>query len=299
MTDLRPKVRLPDGRLEEGGGAQGPGPHPPACEPIQADQQLAATSIRYSICTLVTRKAQYEEMAASFRSKGFTGPDCEFLYLDNSQTNRFDAYAGCNLFLGVARGEYIIICHQDVLLVDDGRDRLDEIIAEMERRAPDWGVLGSGGAISLWRLAVRISDPHGENQNLGGLPARVQSLDEAFILVRRRANLAVSADLSGFHFYGADICILANLLGWTCWVVDFHLRHASAGRRDRSFESLRIALVKKYRRRWRARWITTPSATLYLSANPILSRLFNGGTATRITGHLSSKARARQRARGE
>jgi len=47
-------------------------------------------------------------------------------------------------------------------------------------------------------LAIRISDPYGENQSSSS--GACHALDENFIVVRRQANLSLSHDLSGFHF---------------------------------------------------------------------------------------------------
>src|SRR5262249_7681880 len=91
---------------------------------IRADCRWQEERVRYSICTLVTRPDLYAEMIQSFRSYGFDEPDCEFLYLDNTRGNSFDAYSGNNMFLNVARGQFIILCHQDILLID-GRANLD------------------------------------------------------------------------------------------------------------------------------------------------------------------------------
>ncbi len=73
-------------------------------------------------------------MLASFDNKGFHDPDCEFIYVNNSEENNYDAYSGYNLFLNIASGEFVILCHQDILLIDDGREKLDKIIAELDSR---------------------------------------------------------------------------------------------------------------------------------------------------------------------
>ncbi len=78
--------------------------------------EIRLSEIRYSICTFMTRHSQYNEMVESFVSHGFSYDDCEYLYIDNSQTNRIDAFAGINKFLTIARGIYIVFCHQDLLL---------------------------------------------------------------------------------------------------------------------------------------------------------------------------------------
>jgi hypothetical protein len=257
--------------------------------PIRADERFRNECIRYSICTIVTRPNEYKAMIASFRLRGFREPDCEFLYLDNSQGNAFDSYAGYNLFLNVTHGAYIILCHQDILLMENGRAELDSIIESLTKRDPNWAAFGNAGAKYSGRIALRISDPHGEDQSTGDFPVQVQSLDENFIVVRRSANLALSHDLEGFHFYGADICIIADILGWNCYVVDFHLRHKSHGSKDDSFFSIRERLIRKYRRALRSRWIGTTASAFFVSGVPILSRFLSGSFPTKIARFVGRK----------
>ena len=71
----------------------------------------------YSVCTLVTDHDQYARMKRSMVEAGFGEEDCEYLYIDNSESNRHDAYSGIRRFLDLARGSYVILCHQDVLLL--------------------------------------------------------------------------------------------------------------------------------------------------------------------------------------
>lgn len=116
---------------------------------------------RFSICTLVTRPSEYAEMVESFVGFGFTPADCEFLYLDNSESNRFDAYRGYNLFLSEARGDFIILCHQDILLLEDGRAELEQRLEELTAHDPTWALCGNAGGVSFARLALHISDRFG------------------------------------------------------------------------------------------------------------------------------------------
>lgn len=254
---------------------------PPFAE--AAETRLADGGVRYSICTLVTRAADYQRMARSFQAGGFAAPDCEYLYLDNSSGNRFDAFAGCNLFLAAARGDYVILCHQDVELLEDGRARLDEALDELSRRDPAWGLAGNAGGVRPGRLALRISDPHGENTAVGGpFPVRAASLDENFIVVRRRANLGLSRDLAGFHLYGTDLCLVADMLGWRAYVVDFHLRHHSPGTAGRDFLEMRGRLIEKFRAAWRPRWIATTCTLCFLSGSRLLNTLANSAIGRKI-----------------
>jgi hypothetical protein len=228
---------------------------------------------RFSICTLVTRPGEYAEMVESFVSHGFTPADCEYLYIDNSESNRFDAFRGYNLFLSEAQGHFIILCHQDILLLEDGRAELEQRLDELTPHDPEWALCGNAGGISFARLAVRVSDRFAENQSFGTFPARAMALDENFIVVRRESNLALSQDLSGFHFYGADLCIVADFLGRSAWVIDFHLHHKGLAKRDANFYRQRKDAARKYQRVLRSRWMVTPSTYFFLSGSRTRSRL--------------------------
>ena len=147
----------------------------------------------YSICTLVTRTHEYKEMCDSFVAHGFTLHDTEYLYIDNSSGNRIDAYKAYNMFLLEAKSPYIILCHQDVLLLQDGRDRLDQVIAELDAIDAHWGLCGNSGPRADGKLATRITDVYSADRSLHGpFPTRVLNLDENFIVARRSANLALS-----------------------------------------------------------------------------------------------------------
>jgi len=237
--------------------------------------QVNLPSFSYTICTLVTNHAEYESLVSSFSAGGFSFGDCEYLYADNSTSNSYDAYSGYNQFLLASMGEYIILCHQDILLLEDSRRQLDRIISEMNVLDPHWAVLGNAGGLANGDLRIRISDPNGENRNCGPFPALVQSVDENFIVVRRSANLALSHDLSGFHFYGTDLCLIATTLGYTSYVVDFHLRHHSGGTKDLVFLANRRDIATKYANILHPRWVRTTCTHFYLSGNRWLSHLLN------------------------
>jgi hypothetical protein len=219
---------------------------------------------RYSICTLVTKPGEYEGMVDSFLRGGFVPDLCEYMFIDNSKGNKADAYKAYNAFLGGACGEYIILCHQDVVLLKDGIQKLNECIQEMDRIDPSWAVLGNAGGVKTNRLAIRITHPSGE-LNTHHFPVKVQSLDENFILVKNSANLCVSHDLYGFHMYGADICQMARFVGLTCWVVDFNLLHNGPGKVDGSFYDVMIRMEAKRRKFCAEGFVQTTCALLSFS----------------------------------
>jgi hypothetical protein len=211
--------------------------------------QPAPAAPAFSVCTLVTDPAQHAAMRASFEAHGFTPDRAEFLHLDNSAGNGWDAYRGLARLLGMARGRHVILCHQDIRLIGDGADVLEGQLAALEARDPDWAVAGNAGVTEEGELTLHISDPHGEDQRRGTLPARVASLDENFLVVKGASGLRPSAALEGFHLYGTDLCLQARVAGRTAWAIDFHLRHLSGGRVDAGF----LAQQDRFERHWGAR----------------------------------------------
>jgi hypothetical protein len=121
--------------------------------------------LRFSFGTLVTDHIQYAAMRASFEARGFRGDDCEYLIVDNSAGNVADAYAGCRDLLNRAKGTFVILCHQDVVAIDD-RARLEACLAELDAIDPTWAVAGNAGG-TVDRLFIRISDRSGSDQNAG------------------------------------------------------------------------------------------------------------------------------------
>lgn len=82
-------------------------------------------------------------------------------------------------------------------------------------------------------------------------------------MLRRESPIGVSADIGGFHLYGADLCMQAQLAGRGAWVVDFHLRHLSGGRADQRFYDVQERLQEKYAGLFSRRWqIRTTCTTL-------------------------------------
>lgn len=223
----------------------------------------------YTIGTLVNDLAQYEAMRASFAAGGFTAPECEFIAIDNTGEVQTSAYAGLNHVLAQARGTYVILCHQDVRLIADGRSTMDERLASLEASDPGWALAGNAGGVQPGRLAMRITDPHGRDRHVGRLPARVASLDENFIVVKRAARIGFSRDLDGFHLYGADICLNADAMGWRAYVIDFHLEHLSPGNRSAAFYAAEKAFCAKWSRALRPRWVQTTCTLLRLSGSEI------------------------------
>lgn len=202
----------------------------------------------FHICTLSNRPEQYRQMKDSFLAAGFDETRCTYTLLDNSSGNRHEPYSAFNQIKARCTARYLIFCHQDVLLSEgDGYEKLLQVITEIEARDPRWGLLGNAGINRSYRYTVRITDPHWTaGARTPDLPQRVTTLDENFLVINPRADVNCSPDLSGFHFYGPDLCLNARKNGHAAYVVDFHLRHLSSGKLDASFWAMR----DQFQSRW-------------------------------------------------
>lgn len=236
--------------------------------------QLPKSKIRYSICTMVSNLEEYSSMIDSFREAGFNEDLCEFIYIDNSKQNKFEAYEGLNKFISAANGEYILLCHQDIELRFDKIEVLEKRIEELNALDKNWGILSNAGGYNLKKVYKKISHPH-DSLDIGPFPQKVKSVDENFILIKKSANLSLSRDLKGFHLYGTDICIHANIMGYNAWVIDFHIFHKSTGKVDSSFYNARRALIHKYSRVFKSRYIRTTCTILFISGSNTLSTVMN------------------------
>lgn len=212
--------------------------------------------IRYSFCSLVTNPGQYADMVGSFRTRGFDGPDVEFLYADNTGGNGHDGYAGLGTMIHKARGRYVILIHQDILAIDD-RAQLDTVLGDLTARDPDWAVAGNAGATARGKVARRMTSYMGYDDRMGDLPAKVETLDEDMLILRREANLAPSRDLEGFHLYGTDLVQQAVFRGWSAYVIDFHVEHLGLSEIDDAFITAIDAFRDKYRRATRPKLLST------------------------------------------
>lgn len=232
-------------------------------------------SKRFSFCTLVTRYDEYLEMVESAKQAGFSGADVEFLYFDNKQSNQYDGYSGINKAIRVARGKYLIFCHQDILFNFDSRAVLEQRIRELEVLDAHWAVAGNAGKNKFGQVKIRISDAGYSDLHKGDLPAEVMSVDENFIIINRTQNISCTAAMSGFHIYGTDLCQNARDLGLKSYVINFHLYHKSPGRVDQSYFALQNKYIKLQKQRKQSQIIWAMCSSFYISNSALLNLLIN------------------------
>ncbi|MEO8530698.1 MAG: hypothetical protein ABI459_05710, partial [Deltaproteobacteria bacterium] len=109
-----------------------------------------AHKVTFSVCSLVASQEKYDRLLGSFRARGFTESNSEFLAADNRASNDFDGYSWMRRLYPECRGEYIIFCHDDVELVDDGYAEILTVLEDLNEADPNWLLAGNAGARVGW-----------------------------------------------------------------------------------------------------------------------------------------------------
>ncbi len=225
----------------------------------------------FSICTIVTNNDDYQLMKESFVQQGFD-EGCEYLVADNIAVNKFNAFQAIRRFIKEAQGEYIVIVHQDVRC-HDNIVKLKNILGKLQQKDHKWAVCGNAGASGYKQLYYHL-DNNGDIKTSNNLPARVYSLDENLLIIKNSAGLTISSDLEDFHLYGTDLCIIADFLGYSCYVVDFMVTHLSEGNLVQLDKHV-PAFIEAYSHKLRERFVQTTCTKFYLGGNKITNNVVN------------------------
>ncbi len=237
--------------------------------PIQKDATYH--TLDFSICTIVNDMEEYEVMKNTFVEKGFTD-SCEYIIADNCNGNQFDAYQAISHFLKIAKGEYLIVVHQDVRLIDD-RSKLNFCLTDLQEKDSNWAICGNASVIGYYEPILHIThETHADFAE--GLPKKVKSLDENLLIIKASSNITISANLRGFHLYGTDLCILANMLGYNSYVIEFMVLHLSKGNVT-SLKQQQHEFVEKYGEKMKIGYIRTTCTQLFLSNSGFKNKILN------------------------
>ncbi len=226
----------------------------------------------FSICTLITNWDEYGLMKSSFEEKGFTN-QCEYLIADNTKGNTYDAYEAINNFFALSKAKYTILVHQDVRCIDSF-ETLTTLIAELDIKDKGWAVCGNAGGVYPKKLFFYLEDGGMDKKTTEELPQQVFSLDENFLLVKNSAGLSVSYDLSGFHLYGTDICLIANFLGYHCYVIKFYVRHLSNGNYQ-NLDKDQVNFLKAYSKKFPNKIVRTSCLKFYMGNSAGKNKWYN------------------------
>ena len=136
-----------------------------------------------------------------------------------------------------------------------------------------------------------VTDPHGGPSN-HRLPAKVDSLDESFLVIRCGTGVSCSAELSGFHFYGGHLCLSAHFLGRSAYVIDFHVHHLSAGATPHTYVEARELFVTRWNREFHLRYFRSSTNVHFFSRWRALRSTLGAPRVCRVLKNHAAVARA-------
>lgn len=126
------------------------------------------------------------------------------------------------------KNDLLIFLHQDMYLPSGWLSRVEFCIANLERKDPNWGVVGCWGAAPGGELTGHI---YSTGLNVLGTrfdePKEAQTLDEIVLVVRKSVGLRFDEELPHFHFYGTDLCLTARARGMRSYVMSAFCIHNS------------------------------------------------------------------------
>jgi hypothetical protein len=205
--------------------------------------------MKISIITAVNDMEAYEKnVAASI------DPD-ELITIEDADS----AAQALNAGIEQASNDLCVLCHQDVIFPPGWEQGMVKAVEELLFM----GVCGVWGVTLGGDLAGNVIEPRG-HWATEGLPAKVQSVDELLMIVRKSSGLRFDEDLGGWHLYGADICLQAIEQGMTNYAIDAPVEHLSTGKLDEAFYLCQYDLKKKWKGRSKITNFKTPNTEITL-----------------------------------
>jgi len=233
-----------------------------------------------SAVTLVNSDALYAQFKQSL---SIQDPRSSIEYIPvRADSMGWNAATALNNGIGQAHGDWVMLAHQDVIFPVSWYERVTDILHGLSRETAIVGLVGirpNGG------FAGHVRDPHGHLRWLP-LPAKVMSIDEHVIFLRRSSAIRFDPENPGFHCYGTDICYAAEEGGLESIVIDAPVVHLSGGRTDDSYDTAAAWLLGKWGRH--ARNVIPTCARMIYSAGlgnlPYLLRIRHNWQACQRPG---------------
>jgi len=196
--------------------------------------------VDFSFITLVRDTQKYNQFLTSL-SQQMGANSYEVIPIPNYFNQINSAFRGLNIGQDISNGKYLIFCHDDIILSNNWIERLKYHIRNLENNSIQWGVLGPAGiTIGSEQGAYFLTTETGENIKIKDSSVindkeiyEVGCLDELCLITKKSTGLRFSdRELSGFHFYGGNLCLESKRLGLRNFAIDCWTFHQSDGNKN-------------------------------------------------------------------
>lgn len=200
----------------------------------------------FSIITPVNNLDSYSDFLNSLKLQ-MGNHSVELIAIPNFYNNFNSAYKALNSGNDVASGKIIIYCHDDIAVSPEWLNKIKSHIESIENSRQKVGVIGPAGITKneagIYYLLNENGVPYNKvhasidrHSTVNTLPRyEVQTLDEMCLITLKSNNLRFDdVQLTGWHFYGANLCIKAMSRGMSNWSIDAYTFHKSDGSKNLS-----------------------------------------------------------------
>lgn len=159
--------------------------------------------------------------------------DFELITLDNTRSQFTSASEALNQGGSLAKGDYILFIHQDIVLESESwLHDLEQSLGELD----NLGVVGvAGRSADEWEVVTNITHgipPDRASRFHVTAPMKVQTIDECAFVVPKSVFNQLRFDEETcyhWHLYSVEYCLSANRLGYSAYVLPLELYHKSEG----------------------------------------------------------------------
>ena len=147
----------------------------------------------------------------------------------------------------------VAFVHQDVYLPIGWLGRVMSQIAELEKKDPNWAVIGVWGICPDGRYSGRVWCTGGGREHVGQITETTEaaSIDEIVIIVNNRHQLSFDESLPGYHLYATDIIRTARSKGLRSYIITAPVVHNSR-KNPRPLDKHYFAAYRYMQRKWSA-----------------------------------------------
>lgn len=208
-----------------------------------------------SLISVFNNKEKLHEMVDSANKQ--TKVNIDYVLVDNTGHNFNSAAEALNFGIKKAIGEVLVFLHQDIVFLDN--NQLNYIYEfAVNNKSVLFGPAGVESREINKNCVILSSMFEGKDKHKYtslDQPMKCFTLDECLIACHKDCLKNVSFDevtCDGWHLYGADLCLQANLFSEMCvMVIPMNIWHKSNGNADKCYYITQNKLARKYNNKYK------------------------------------------------
>ena len=195
--------------------------------------------VDFSIITTVYNLDNYKDLLKSLENQN-GNHTIEIIPIPNFYNHFDNMYKALNCGIEVSNGKQLIFAHDDIVVSPEFLNQIKYNIQLLNNANIQYGVLGPAGVLldqhkfSYYLLDENLNKIEIPGNNINNTSLNeVHSLDEMCLIINKYSGLKFNdRQLSGFHFYGINLCLNAKLQGLRNYSINCFCHHKSDGNKN-------------------------------------------------------------------